>query len=130
MNSPAFTQPVFTNPQLAGLEDLAGTYVFDIRTSHRVLKLNRFFWNMIGADARKAFVDDPEASMTAAGLTDDEKAMIRAQDWIGLVRHGANFFVLEKFARVVSMPNLKVYAAMRGESFEDFMNTRNVPTMR
>lgn len=130
MSSPAFTQPVFTNPQLAGLEDLAGTYVFDIRTSYRVLKLNRFFWNMIGADARKAFVDDAEASMTAAGLTDDEKAMIRAQDWIGLVRHGANFFVLEKFARVVSMPNLKVYAAMRGETFEDFMNTRNVPTMR
>ncbi len=118
------------NPQLQGLEDLAGTYVFDIRVSHRALKLNRFFWNMIGADARAAYNSDPEQAMTAAGLNDVEKALVRAQDWIGLVRYGANFFVIEKFARVVNMPNLKVYAAMRGETFEAFMQTRQVPTMR
>lgn len=118
------------NPQLSGLEDLAGTYVFDLRVSNRALKLNRFFWNMIGAASREAYKSDAEAAMTEAGLNDEEKAMIRAQDWIGLVRYGANFFVLEKFARVVNMPNLRVYASMRGESFEEFMATRNVPTMR
>jgi hypothetical protein len=118
------------NPQLQGLENLPGTYLFDIRTSHRALKLNRFFWNMIGAGARAEYVQDPEQAMENAGLTDDEKALVRAQDWIGLVRHGANFFVIEKFARVVNMPNLKVYAAMRGETFEAFMQTRRVPTMR
>jgi len=46
------------------------------------------------------------------------KAMIRRLDWIALVRHGVNFFVLEKFARVVKTPNLVVYALMRGETFE------------
>ena len=40
------------NPQLAGIEDLVGTYVFDLRTSHRALKLNRFLWSMITAPAR------------------------------------------------------------------------------
>ena len=35
------------------------------------------------------------------------------------------FFVLEKLAAVVGVPNLHVYAAMRGESLEDFMKTRN-----
>lgn len=30
------------NPQLAGIEAIEGTYVFDLRVSHRTLKLNRF----------------------------------------------------------------------------------------
>jgi hypothetical protein len=38
--------------------------------------------------------------------------------------------VLEKFARVAKTPNLVVYASMRGQSFEDFMQTRRVPSMR
>ncbi|MYM26289.1 protocatechuate 3,4-dioxygenase [Duganella sp. FT135W] len=118
------------NPQVVGIDELGGTYVFDIRTSNRTLKLNRFFWNMIRAEARNEYIEDAELSMTQAGLTDDEKDMIRRLDWIGLVRYGANFFVLEKFARVVKTPNLVVYALMRGQSFEDFMQTRQVPTMR
>jgi len=68
--------------------------------------------------------------MTDADLTDEEKDMIRRLDWIGLVRYGANFFVLEKYARVVKTPNLVVYALMRGQTFEEFMQTRQVPSMR
>jgi aromatic-ring opening dioxygenase LigAB LigA subunit len=118
------------NPQLEGLEQLAGTYVFDLRTSNRRLKLNRFFWNMINADYRTAYVADPVATMTAAGLTADEQAMVARLDWIGLVRHGVNFFVLEKFARVAKLSNLEVYASMRGETLDAFLATRRVPTMR
>lgn len=55
---------------------------------------------------------------------------MRSRDWPGLVRYGVNFFVLETFARVVRMSNLEVCAAMRGESFEDFMKTRRVPDAR
>ena len=118
------------NPQLAGLEDLEGTYVFDLRTSHRALKLNRFLWNMISGDARDRYRADPEETMTRAGLNDTEKALVRAQDWIGLIRYGASFFVLEKFARVAGRTNLELYAMMRGESFDDFMKTRRVPDCR
>jgi hypothetical protein len=101
------------NPQLAGVEDLVGTYVFDLRTSNRSLRLNRFLWSMIGA-----------------GLHAEEQALLRARDWLGLVQHGANFFVLEKFARVARKTNLEVYAIMRGETFEEFMATRQVPDCR
>lgn len=118
------------NPQLSGLEAVEGTYVFDVRTSNRVLKLNRFFWGMINAGQRARFLADPEAAMTEAGLTGYEKDLVRRQDWIGLVRHGANFFVIEKFARVVKQTNLQIYAMMRGESFEAFMKTRRVPECR
>ncbi len=43
------------------------------------------------------------------------------------MHYGAIFFVLEKLAAVVGVSNLHVYAAMRGESLEDFMRTRNAP---
>lgn len=118
------------NPQLKGVEAIAGTYVFDLRVSHRALKLNRFFWQMIGKPWRERFEADPEQLMTEAGLSEEEKRLVRTRDWIGLIRHGANFFVLEKFARVAKTTNLEVYASMRGESFEDFMKTRRVPDAR
>ena len=38
---------------------------------------------------------------------------------------GAIFFVLEKLAAVTGVSNLHVYAAMRGQSLDDFQKTRN-----
>jgi hypothetical protein len=35
--------------------------------------------------------------------------------------------VLEKFARVQKMSNLQVYASMRGETLDEFLQTRRVP---
>jgi len=118
------------NPQLIGAENVTGTYIFDIRTSNRTLKLNRFFWKLIAQDWRERFAAEPEALMTEAGLTEREKELVRNKDWLGLIQHGANFFVLEKFARFTKTTNLHVYAEFRGESFEDFMKTRRVPDAR
>jgi gallate dioxygenase len=42
-----------------------------------------------------------------------------------LIQYGAIFFVLEKLAAVLGIPNLQVYAAMRGQSLDEFMKTRN-----
>lgn len=118
------------NPQLAGLEDLAGTYVFDLRRSRHALRLNRFFWNLRLPEQRELFLRNEAAALQQAGLNEQEAELIRRRDWLGLIQYGANFFVLEKFARVVRMSNLEVYAEMRGESFEDFMKTRRVPDAR
>jgi hypothetical protein len=121
---------IVNNPQVAGLENLPGTYVFDLRICHKRLSFNRFFWNMIRLEAREAFWADEESAMAAAGLTEEEKQLVRNRDWLGIVQAGVNFFVLEKWARVVKKTNLEVYAIMRGESFEDFLKTREVPDAR
>ena len=118
------------NPQIQGLDQLEGTYVFDLRISNRTLNLNRFLWNMIRADWRARFLQNEEEAMKGAGLSEQECALVRACDWLGLVKYGANFFVIDKFARVVKKTNLEVYAIMRGETFEEFMNTRLVPDAR
>jgi protocatechuate 4,5-dioxygenase alpha subunit len=118
------------NPQLQGIEEVPGTYVFDIRQSTKALRLNRFFWGMTQAEKRELFQRDEEAAYEKAGLDEEEKTLVRKRDWLGLIRYGVNFFVLEKFARVVRMTNLEVYAAMRGETLEEFLKTRQVPDVR
>ena len=118
------------NPQLEGVERIGGTYAFDIRTAVDKVRLNRFFWNMREPAYREAFKADEAAACEAAGLTEEETALVRERDWLGLVRNGANFFVLEKFARLVGETNLEVYASMRGETFDEFMQTRQVPGAR
>ena len=118
------------NPQLDGIETIEGTYPFDLRASVRALRLNRFFWSMTKPEARELYRRDAEASFDSAGLTDAERDLVRERDWLGLVRYGVCFFVLEKFARVAKLSNPDVYAAMRGETLDAFLATRNVPDAR
>ena len=118
------------NPQLEGAESIPGTYPFDIKTAVKNIKLNRFFWNMREPEFRAAFNADEAAACADAGLTADETGLVRDRNWLGLIQTGANFFVLEKFARLVGESNLEVYASMRGETFDEFMLTRRVPGAR
>jgi hypothetical protein len=115
------------NPQLEGLDDVTGTYVFDVRKSRKALRINRFFWWQRNAEFRQLFLDEPAAAFAAAKLDDVECALIETRDWLGLVQYGVSFFVLEKYARLLKISNLAVYASMRGESLEDFLKTRKVP---
>ena len=118
------------NPQLAGIDKVEGTYVFDLRASVRTLRINRFFWRMTDPAHRERFRTDEEGLYVQEGLSEQERSLVRARDWLGMVRYGVNFFVLEKFARVVKLSNPDVYASMRGETLEEFLATRNVPGAR
>lgn len=118
------------NPQLQGIEQIDGTYPFDLRTSIRTLRLNRFFWHLAQPGKRQLLLEHPERAFAEAHLTEDERMLVTERDWIGLIRYGVNFFVLEKFARTVRLSNMEVYASMRGESLEAFLKTRRVPDAR
>jgi hypothetical protein len=128
--APKAREHVSQNPQLTGIEDIAGTYAFDIKTGTDRIRLNRFFWNMKTPDSRAEFERDEAAACAKAGLTEEETALVRDRNWLGLIQYGANFFVLEKFARLVGETNLEVYASMRGETFDEFLATRQVPDAR
>lgn len=111
--------------QLAGAERLSGTYPFSHATSLKAYRLNKYLHGMIDPAHRARFLADPEASFDAAGLSEEEKDLVRRRDWRGLIHYGVIFFMLEKLGAVVGTSNLHIYAAMRGESLEDFMQTRN-----
>ena len=44
-----------------------------------------------------------------------------------MIHYGVIFFMLEKLGAVTGASNLHIYAAMRGQTLEDFQKTRNAP---
>jgi gallate dioxygenase len=116
-----------TTRQLAGAEKLAGTYPFDFKRSVKAYRLNDFLHHMIEPAHRARFLADPESSFEAAGLTEEERDLVRRRDWRGMIHYGVIFFMLEKLGAVVGVSNLHIYAAMRGQSLEEFQKTRNAP---
>lgn len=118
------------NPQLEGIEALDGTYPFDVARSVERIRINRFFWSLAQPAFRERFLADEAALHRDSGLSPEEIGLVKARDWLGLVKYGANFFVLEKALRVLKVTNLHAYAQMRGETFEEFLKSRRVPEMR
>ncbi len=111
--------------QLEGVERLAGTYPFTLERSAKAFRLNGFLHDLIIPAHREAFRRDADALMTARELTAEEADLVRRLDWRELIHYGVIFFVLEKLAAVVGVSNLHVYAAMRGQSLDEFQATRN-----
>jgi gallate dioxygenase len=121
-------QQQLTQQQLAGAEALTGTYPYTLERSVKALRINRFLHALTFPAKRAEFKQDEEQSYAAAGLSIEEQTLLRQRDWQGLIHYGAIFFVLEKFAAVLGLSNLHVYAAMRGQSIDEFLATRNAPS--
>ncbi len=113
--------------QLNGVQDLHGTYPFDLARSVKAYRFNHFLHNLIHPEHRRAFVENEEQSCSAAQLTPVELGLLKNRDWRGMLHYGVSFFLLEKLRAVVGVSNLHIYAAMRGESLEAFQKTRNAP---
>ena len=104
------------------------SYVFDLERSARGLRLNRFLHGLSRSANRKLFLENPEQAMH--DLSEEERKMVRRLDWKAMQDHGANFFCIEKLARVKGVSNPEVVAAFRGETLEQFLKTRRVPGAR
>lgn len=113
--------------ELAGVEQLAGTYPFTLERSYTAYRLNDFLHRLVIPEHRQRFVNEPEALFEEFHLTPEERSLIRERHWIGLIRYGVIFFMLEKMAAVLGLSNPQVYASMRGEDLLTFLKTRNVP---
>lgn len=113
--------------QLAGAEALTGTYPFTLARSVKGFRINSFLHALTEPDKRAAFLADQEQAFAAADLSETERDMIRRRDWRAMIQFGVSFFMLEKLGAVTGVSNLHIYAAMRGETLEQFQKTRNAP---
>ena len=103
-------------------------YVFDLETSARALRLNRFLHGLTVPSRRKLFVENPGEAMK--DLSEEERRMVERLDWKALMDYGASFFCLEKLARTKGVSNPDMVSAFRGETLEQFLKTRRVPGAR
>ena len=115
--------------QLEGAGALEGTYPFNFERSVKAYRLNKFLHDLVHKDHRTKFLTEPEAAFEEAGLTEEERDMVRRRDWRALIHYGVIFFMLEKLGAVIGVSNLHIYAAMRGETLEDFQKTRNAQVL-
>ncbi len=113
--------------ELAGAENLVGTYPFSLERSLNSFRMNDFLHRLIVPEHRKRFLTDFEALCDDYKLTGEERTLIRERKWIEMVRRGVSFFVLEKMAALMGVTNPELYASMRGESLDDYLKTRKVP---
>lgn len=111
--------------QLDGVEKLTGTYPFTLERSVAAYRINKFLHDLTVPANRAAFLADPEAAFAAAALTEEERDLIRRRDWRAMIHYGVSFFMLEKLGAVGGVSNLHIYAAMRGETLEEFQKSRN-----
>lgn len=115
------------NHQVAGLDSLPGTYPFTLERSTKIYRLNHFLHQLIEPGFRDLFLADPDSCYDKADLTAEERQLVSTRDWRGMIHYGVIFFLLEKLGAVIGVSNLHIYAAMRGQSLEEFMKTRNAP---
>ena len=110
---------------------IPGTTVFDWRESHKGYRLNKFAMSFIKPENREAFKADEEAFMEKWGLSNQERQFLRDRDFRGLIDEcGGNIYMIMKIGNCTGHGLYHMGAQLRGESFEDFMATRNAKGAR
>jgi protocatechuate 4,5-dioxygenase alpha chain len=102
------------------------TTIFDLRKSAQGYRLNKLCGSLCDPSNREAFKADQEAYMARFELTDDEKNLIRKRDFAGMIAAGMNIYWMLKMGAVTGNSLYRMGAQMRGESYEEFLATRNI----
>jgi protocatechuate 4,5-dioxygenase alpha chain len=103
--------------------DAPSAYVFTGEICTRAYKLNRFAFDFKYPRIRERFASDAEALMSEYGLTEREKALVRARDWTALVASGGHHFNIIKIAAAVGESHLHVGAHMCGANWDELKRT-------
>jgi len=64
--------------------------------------------------------------MARFSLTEEEKGLMRKRDFKGLIEAGVNIYALLKIGSATGNSLYRMGAQMRGESYEEFLKTRNI----
>ena len=75
---------------------------------------------------REAFKRDEETFMTRFSLTEAEKELVRKRDFKGLIEAGMNIYAMLKIGSATGNSLYRMGAQMRGETYEQFLSTRNM----
>lgn len=107
------------------VSDIPDTTVFDLRASRRGYRLNKMCGSLCSPANREAFRKDEEGYMSRFSLSESEKALIRKRDFAGMIHAGMNIYFMLKIGSVTGNSLYRMGAQMRGESYEQFLSTRN-----
>ena len=108
------------------LRPIPDTSIFDLRLSLRGRRLNKLCAALCSPQEREAFKRDEEACLSKFELNETEKDLIRKRDFKGLIEAGTNIYYLLKIGAVTGNGLYRMGAQMRGETYDQFLATRNL----
>jgi protocatechuate 4,5-dioxygenase alpha subunit len=103
-----------------------GSYLLTVSLAQQAYRLSDFCRGLMKPENRAAFKADEEGYMRTLGLTEPERAMVRARDWLAMVRYGVNHFFVFRVAGTLGVGLTGAAAQMRGETLSQFKSTRRV----
>lgn len=79
-------------------DDIPGTYVFDGKRAHPAYHLNKLLYSFNEEKNREAFEQDRGAYCNKMGVTGAYKECVIKDDFLGMIRLGANIYYMAKMA--------------------------------
>jgi protocatechuate 4,5-dioxygenase alpha chain len=110
--------------------DLEGTYVFDHRRSRQGYRLNKMCMSLVDPANRDAFLADEAAYMRDYDVPEEQIRAVQSRDWLALVKMGGNIYMLIKVAHLIGGGLYAAGAQQRGETLEEFLETRGARDAR
>jgi protocatechuate 4,5-dioxygenase alpha chain len=101
-------------------DSIPGTYVFDGQTSHASYPLNKLLFSFNQEENRQEFAADPAAYADKFGLSAEQKQALVTDDFLGMIRMGANIYYLAKLAVPRGFSVQDAGAAFQGVTTEQF----------
>ena len=110
---------------------IANTKVFTDKETRRGYRLNKFAMSLCKPENRDSFKENEEAALAASDLTEIEKQLIRDRDWRAIMdEYGGNIYMIMKIGAVIGQGLYQIGAHQRGQTYEQFLHTRNASGAR
>jgi protocatechuate 4,5-dioxygenase alpha chain len=101
-------------------DDIPGTYLFDRRRSQQGYQLNMFYFSLMKAANREAFLADERKYLDRFKLTPEQRNAVLARDWLGMIKLGGNIYYMSKFGATLGRSFQYMAGAMSGVTQEQY----------
>lgn len=101
-------------------DDIPGTYVFDGKRAHPSYALNKLLFSFNDQSNRSEFDADPAAYCDKFGVSGEYKDVVVNQDFLQMLRLGANIYLMAKMAIPRGVSVQDAGAAFQGITTKEF----------
>jgi protocatechuate 4,5-dioxygenase, alpha chain len=101
-------------------QGIAGTTMFDGAQAQKGFALNRMCFSFNSAENRAAFLADEDAYCAKYGLTEAQRAAVKARNVLQMIEAGGNVYYLAKLAGIFGLDVQDLGAQQTGMSVEAF----------
>ena len=103
-------------------DDIPGTYVFNGESAHAAYGLNKLLFSFNHEENRQQYARDPGGYAKKFGLADAQRKALVGEDFLELIRMGANIYFLAKLAVPKGFSMQDTGAAFQGITTDEFQS--------